>query len=105
MLALQLVVIVQTLSVDQGDITLAVLGDDLLGTALDLFSQFGKVCSGVRERNNVTCGNTNDGLLNCTRCAIFCTSYALAVRGESRICNDPVRSCPGAIFEKGRAHE
>lgn len=62
-LTLQLVVVVQTAGVDQGNVTLAVLGNDL-GAAFDLVSQFGEVRSRVRERDNVACGNTDDDLLS-----------------------------------------
>ena len=49
---------------DQGNVTLAILGNDLLGAAFDLVSQFGEVRSRVRERDDVACGNTHDDLLS-----------------------------------------
>lgn len=63
-LTLQLVAVVQPAGVDQGNVTLAILGNDLLGAAFDLVSQFGEVRSRVRERDDVACGNTHDDILS-----------------------------------------
>src|SRR3990167_2420370 len=57
--ALQTVVMVQPLRIDQRHVAFAVLGDDFLGAGLDFFSQLRKVGAGLRQRNNVVRGNSH----------------------------------------------
>ena len=52
-LALQPMVVIQPVSVDQRYVALTVLGDDLLGTCLDLIGQIGKIGTCLGERHHV----------------------------------------------------
>jgi hypothetical protein len=76
-LALKLVVVVEPLCVDQGDVTFTSPGDDLFGATLDLFGQLGEVGAGVREGDDVAALARRESSESCMAPAICpCCSVA-----------------------------
>lgn len=67
-LALQLVVVVQSLGVNDGNIALAILGNDLFGTGFDLLNQVGQGGPRLSEWNHIACSERHDSLRLVEKC-------------------------------------
>src|SRR5665213_323486 len=59
-LALQVVVVVQPVGIDEGHIALTILGDDLLGAGLHMIGKLGQVGTRLSERHHVAGRDAHD---------------------------------------------